>query len=321
MNIIIKAVKYIFCLLSLAITLFILTQPVIDPPKGYSVLESIFVLGFLVCVLVLLGGFFVLIAERKQLIHSSVKTWLYVVFVPVVSWMDILIQPEPDGSSRIKHFVKDMYKFISYLWGYKTRVVSFVITFVMLFYLPIAPTETDRSMNIAVALIYAVFLFAVGVHFFRIACRKRFYVMNSKVLTWIYIFLVPVASWKEILLAPEPDGSRVKSVVYDSAAMLGILAKYLVGAIVFFFVGCLLVVPFFPDEGAEMTMNELVMWEAGLLAVLAVVGSPFVYIARRKKLYTNTKLLWLYVIFVPIVSWIDILLSRSKKDESMTTNG
>ena len=125
----------------------------------------------------------------------------------------------------------------------------------MLFYLPIVPTETDRSMNIAVALIYAVFLFAVGVHFFRIACRKRFYVMNSKVLTWIYIFLVPGASWKEILLAPEPDGSRVKSVVYDSAAIVGILAKYLVGAIVFFFVGCMLVVPFFPDEGAEMTMN------------------------------------------------------------------
>ncbi len=314
MNTITKAAKYLSCLLSLAITLFILTLPIIAPPKGYSVLEGVFMSGFLVCVLVLLGGFFVLIAERKQLMHSPVKTWLYVVFVPVVSWTDILIQPEPDGSSRIKHVFKDVYKFVSYLWGYKSRAVSFLVTVVLLFYLPLNPSEDSIGVRFVVPSICAVFLFAVGVHFFRIAERKRFYVMNSKVLTGLYIFLVPIASWKEILLAPELDGSRVKSVVYDSAAIAGILAKYLVGSIVFFFVGCLLVVPFFPDEGAQMTMNELVMWEVGLLVVLAVIGSPFVYIARRKKLYTNTKLLWLYVIFVPIVSWVDIVLSRTKKE-------
>ena len=56
------------------------------------------------------------------------------------------------------------------------------------------------------------------------------------------------------------------------------------------------------------------MWEVGLLAVLVVIGSPFVYISRRKNLYTSMVLLWLYVIFVPVVSYIDIVLSRTKKE-------
>ena len=317
MNIIMKAAKYICCLFSLAITLFILSQAILNPPEGYSFFESVILLGALIFGLVLLGGFFVMIAERKQLLQNPLKTWLYVIFVPVVSWVDILIQPEPDSSSRIKNVFKDVYKFVSYLWGYKSRAVSFLVTMVLLFYLPLDSSETSIGVKFVVPSICAIFLFAVGLHFFRIAERKRFFVLNSRLLTGLYIFFVPVVSWKEILLAPELDGSRVKSVVYDSAAIIAMLAKYLLGSIIVFLVGCLVIVPISSYAESEMTMNELLIYEAGLFWLLATIGLPFVFIAKRKKLFTNTKLLWLYVIFVPLVSYVDVLLSRSRKDEDV----
>ena len=317
MNIIMKAAKYICCLFSLAITLFILSQAILNPPEGYSFFESVILLGALIFGLVLLGGFFVMIAERKQLLQNPLKTWLYVIFVPVVSWVDILIQPEPDSSSRIKNVFKDVYKFVSYLWGYKSRAVSFLVTMVLLFYLPLDSSETSIGVKFVVPSICAIFLFAVGLHFFRIAERKRFFVLNSRLLTGLYIFFVPVVSWKEILLAPELDGSRVKSVVYDSAAIIAMLAKYLLGSIIVFLVGCLVIVPISSYAESEMTMNELLIYEAGLFWLLATIGLPFVFIAKRKKLFTNTKFLWLYVIFVPLVSYVDVLLSRSRKDEDV----
>ena len=321
MNTIMKAAKYVCCLYSLAITLFILSQAILDPPEGYSLFESVILLAALIFGLVMLGGFFVMIAERKQLLQNPVKLWLYVIFVPVVAWTDILIQPEPDGSSRIKHVFKDVYKFVSYLWGYKSRAVSFLVTVVLLFYLPLDSSETSIGVKFVVPAVCAIFLFAAGLHFFSIAERKRFFVLNSKILTWLYIFFVPVVSWKEILLAPELDGSRVKSVVYDSAAIISMLAKYLLGSVASFIVGCMAAAPFLTtsaDPEMSMSSQEILIWEIGLLCILAAIGLPFVYIAKRKKLFTNTKLLWLYIIFVPVVSYIDILLSRSKKYEDIT---
>ena len=317
MNIIMKAAKYVCCIISFTLTAFILGAAILNPPEGYSLFDRFVLLGALIFGLVLLGGFFVMIAERKQLLQNPVKIWLYVIFVPVVSWVDILIQPEPDGSSRIKNVFKDVYKFGTYLWGYKSRAISFLVTVVLLFFLPLDSSETLLSVKLIVPSVCAIFLFATGIHFFRIAERKRFFVLNNKILTWLYIFFVPVASWKEILLAPELDGSRVKSIVYDSAAIIAMLARYLLGSIVAFLVGSLVIVPIFSYAESEMTMKELLIYEAGLLWLLATIGFPFVFIAKRKKLFTNTKLLWLYVIFVPTVSYIDILLSRSKKDNDV----
>ena len=52
-------------------------------------------------------------------------------------------------------------------------------------------------------------------------------------------------------------------------------------------------------------------------AVFSILGLLFAYIAKRKGNINPTLKLWLYTTFIPVISWIDILVtpSKTKKNE------
>ncbi len=231
-RIILKIVKYILGAFSLSLTLSIFHSALMEP-LGMSIVERIASIMLVAAMIALVGGFFVKIAQRKNVFKNVIFAWLYVIFIPVVSWIDILCKPECDNSSRVWNFFKDVGKFAVYLWGIKFRAICLFATVVIVFVMPFSDESSgDLTMKIF-PIIYAGFSVAAAFHFLRIATRKQCLIYDNAILTWLYIFFVPIVSWREIFLKPETDGSRVNAAISDIRATIKFFLIALIVAVVF----------------------------------------------------------------------------------------
>mgnify|MGYP007101829660 CR=1 FL=1 len=219
-RVILKIVKYILGAFSLFVTLSIFHNALMDP-LGNSIVERIASIILVAAMIALVGGFFVKIAQRKNVFKNVIFAWLYVILIPVVSWLDILCKPECDNSSRVGNFFKDVGKFALYLWGIKFRAMCLFATVMIMFIMPFSEKSSgDLTLQIFFPIIYAGFSVAAAFHFLKIATRKRCLVYDNAILTWLYIFFVPIVSWREIFLKPETDGSRVNAAISDIRATI-----------------------------------------------------------------------------------------------------
>lgn len=210
----------------------------------------------------------------------------------------------------MKNFLK-IIKPILNIWAYKSRFFSFLITFTIIFYMPLDSSENSLFIRFILPAIYAIFITSAGFYFFKLAERKNYFFLNSKLFTAIYILLVPFVSWKEIFLKPEADGSRVQALTNDSFNIIRFLTKYILGSISFVLLSSFII---FVALQPEISLIDWLQILAIIIAILAIIGSPFVFIANHKKIFHSKIISWLYVIFVPLASWIDIILSPSRKN-------
>ena len=210
----------------------------------------------------------------------------------------------------MKNFLK-LVKFLLNIWAYKSQFFSFLITVTILFYMPLDSSENSLLFRFFLPAVYAIFIASAGFYFFGLAKRKQYFIHNSKLFTALYILLVPFVSWKEIFFKPEADGSRIHALTNDTFNIIRFLAKYILAPISFVLLSFFII---FVALQPEISFIDWLQILAIIIAILAIIGSPFVFIANHKKLFHSKIISWLYVIFVPLASWIDIILSPSRKN-------
>lgn len=64
--------------------------------------------GLVVALLSLLGWWPATVARRKNLGLTGIKLWAYVTFVPVVSWVDIVLRQSQNGTDNAKSLEKNL---------------------------------------------------------------------------------------------------------------------------------------------------------------------------------------------------------------------